>query len=283
MKKLFATFIISAGALLVQPVFAQLDLPQPSPKAMVKQTVGLTDVTIDYSSPAVNKRVIWGDLVPYSEMWRTGANMASKITFSKEVTIGGKAVAAGSYAFLTIPEKEEWTVIINSDSELRGTDGYSIDKDVVRLKVKPQVSPNRERLTFLISDFSNTGGNISLEWEKLKIDVPFTTATDEQALKNINNSLNASWRNYTNAANYMLTNKKDLDKALTWINQSIAISPDQWYSHWIKAQIHAEKKQSKEAFASAQKAKELGDKNPAGFFYKEAVEKALVDWKPAKK
>lgn len=274
--------MIAAGAVLIQPAFAQLDLPQPSPKAMVKQTVGLTEISIDYSSPAVKNRVIWGELEPYGEIWRTGANMSSKITFSKAVTINGKEIPAGSYSFLTIPEKEEWTVIINSDPELRGTSGYTVDKDVVRLKVKPQTVAHRERLAFLITDFSNEAGKISLEWEKIKIDVPFTAGTEEQALKNINSTLNSSWRNYTNAANYMLTNKKDLDQAQTWINQSIAISPNEWYSHWIKAQIHAEKKQTKEAFASAQKAKELGDKS-SNFFYKDAVEKALVDWKPVKK
>ncbi|MBA3899594.1 MAG: DUF2911 domain-containing protein [Bacteroidetes bacterium] len=279
MRKLVLAITLIAGSFAAK---AQLDLPQPSPKATVKQTVGLTDVTIEYSSPAVKGRAIWGELVPYSELWRTGANAPTKVTFSKDVNINGKAIPAGTYTLLTIPEKENWTIMFNKDAELRSTSGYSQEKDIVSMRIKPQVISNRERFTVLVSDFTNEGGNISLEWEKLRIDIPFTVNTDHQALLNITSTLNASWRSYTNAAKYLLDNKKDSELALSHINSAISLSPNQWYSHWIKAQIHAEKKQNKEAFASAQKAKELGDKS-SNFFYKNDVEKALVDWKPAKK
>lgn len=279
MRKLVLATAIIAGSFAAK---AQLELPQPSPKAIIKQTVGLTDVSIEYSSPAVKGRTIWGDLVPYSELWRTGANMSTKVTFSKDVTINGKPVPAGSYSLLTIPEKEMWTVIFNKEPELRGTDGYSQDKDLVSMRVKPQENTHRERLTILVSDYTNEGGNISLEWEKLKLDIPFTVNTDDQALKNINNTLNASWRNYANAARYLHENKKDSELALSHINNAISLNPNQWYSNWIKAQILAERNNYKEALIFAQKAKELGDKDIPNFFWKTNVEKALMDWKGKK-
>jgi hypothetical protein len=279
MRKLVLAITLFAGTFAAN---AQLDLPQPSPKAMAKNTVGLTDVTIEYSSPAVRGRAIWGDLVPFGEIWRTGANGSTKITFSKDVTINGKSVPAGSYALLTIPEKESWTVMLNKDADLRSTASYVQEKDIVSLRVKPQVISHRERFTVLVSDYTNESGNISVEWEKTRIDIPFTVNTDEQALKNINSTLNSSWRNYTNAAKYLLDNKKDSELALSHINSAISLNPNQWYSHWIKAQILAERNNFKEAMIFAQKAKEIGDKDPNNFWYKSDVEDALVSWKGKK-
>jgi hypothetical protein len=280
MKK-FLT-VLAVSAFFAATTNAQMELPQPSPKALIKNTVGLTDITIDYSSPAVKGRTVWGDLVPYNDLWRTGANSASKITFSKDVEIAGKRVAAGNYSILSIPGKDEWTIIVNNDSELRGTSGYAQDKDAVRLQVKPNTVPHRERLTFFINDYSDAGGVISMEWEKLQLNIPFKTFTDEQALKNIQSTLNGSWRNFMAAARYNLDNNKDLDQGITWINQAIVLDNSQWFSYWVKAQLHAGKSQWNDARTAAAKAKELGDKNPNNFWYKEDVEKAIADWKVKK-
>lgn len=258
--------------------FAQLTLPAPSPKASVMQTVGLTDITIDYSSPGVKGRTIWGDLLPYDSLWRAGANAATKITFSKDVTVGGTAVPKGSYSIHMIPSKAEWTIILNKNANASTAD-YKKEEDIVRIKVKPETIANRERLTYIVSDFTDESASVDMEWEKVRVSIPVKMATNEQALASINNTLNSTWRTYTNAARYMLDTKKDYEEGLKLIYQSISLSADQWFSHWIKAQLLAAKQMNKEALASAQKAKELGDKNPAGFFYKTQVEKALVDWK----
>jgi hypothetical protein len=279
MKKFVLAVALIAGPFLSQ---AQLDLPQPSPKGINKQIVGLTEVTIEYSSPAVKERAVWGSLVPFGEVWRTGANNSTKISFSKDVVINGKTISAGSYSLLTIPEKDMWTVMLNKDSELRGTSGYTQDKDIVSMRVKPQEIPHRERFAVFVTDFTNESGKISMEWEKLKIEIPFSVNTDEQALKNISSTLNAGWRNYANAARYMLENKKDTDLALSYINNAITLNPNQWYSHWLKAQLLAEKSNFKEAMIVAQKAKEIGDKDIPNFWYKEDVEKALMNWKGKK-
>src|SRR5688572_12593308 len=130
-----------------------LDVPAPSPKARVEQRVGLTDSSLEYSSPGAKKRKIWGELVPWDKLWRTGANMATKLTASRDFTFGGKPVKAGSYALYTIPGKTTWTVILNGNWNTGGTTGYSEQTDVARVTVKPARLPAaRERMTFLFSD-----------------------------------------------------------------------------------------------------------------------------------
>ncbi len=253
------------------------DIPKPSPLVILSQTVGLTEIKIEYSSPAVSGRKIWDGLVPYGELWRTGANMATKITFSKDVTISNQRISAGAYSLFTIPGKTEWTVILNKDAELSGTSGYKEANDALRFKVKPQEVQMRERLLFLIADFTMDEAVIALEWEKIRI--PFTVKldTEKQAMESIQKTLAQEWRPFANSARYILEYGSDLDLALSYINTSISIS-DEWFNNWIKAQILAKKGDKKEALKFAQRAKELGDKSP-GFFYKSQVEKALEDWK----
>jgi hypothetical protein len=253
------------------------DIPQPSPKAVVMQTVGLTEITLEYSSPAVSGRAIWGELVPYNELWRTGANRPTKISFSKDVTIEGKAVPAGSYVLFTIPAKDEWTVIIYNDANVSGTGAYKKENDLIRIKVKPVTIPLRERFAIFVTDFTNEEAVVSLEWEKVKIPFKVKVNTFEQAMASINTTLNQPWRSYANSARYLQQNKKDLDIALKYIDISISLS-NQWYNNWIKAEILADQNNKKEALKYAKIAKELGDKD-SNFFFKSYVEKALVDWK----
>ncbi len=145
-----------------------------SPKAKVEQVVGFTTVIIDYSRPGVKGREIWGGLVPYNVVWRAGANEATKITFSDEVTINGKNLKAGSYSFFTIPTKDKWTIIFNRVADQWGAFEYNEEEDVLRLQVKPETSSNcwQEWLTYTITKISDKSAIVRLEWEKLKI--PFT-------------------------------------------------------------------------------------------------------------
>lgn len=276
MKKIktLAIALLSASTF----AFAQVQLPQPSPKASVTQTAGLTDITIDYSSPAVKSRTIWGELVPFDKVWRAGANAATKITFSKDVTINGTAVAKGTYSVFAIPSKAEWTIIINKDANASESQ-YKQENDIVRIKAAPSVIPHRERLAYSISDFNDDKATVSLEWEKVKVSFDIVLATAKQADENVDRSLGEIWRTYNNTARYYY-DQKNYDKALTYINQSIAAS-NQWFNNWVKAQILAAKGDTKSAYEHALKAKGLGDENPQGFFFKDQVEKALAEWKPA--
>lgn len=270
--------LILAALLLPMAGFAQLDLPAPSPAASVSQTVGLTDFKIEYSSPAVSGRKIWGELVPYGQLWRTGANRSTKVTFSKPVTIAGNKVEAGSYSIFMTPTAETWTVVLNSKSELSGTSGYDAANNVATFSVNPQACEMRERLSFQIVNFSAENAEIWMEWEKVRIVIPVQLATHEQAMANVKKILDFPWIANRNAARYLLENKKDMNEALGYINKSIELKNDQWYSYWLKAQIQKARGDNKDAKAQAVKAKELGDKNPEGFWYKADVEKAIKEW-----
>jgi hypothetical protein len=151
--------------------------PAPSPAAKVSQQVGVAEVTIEYSSPGVKKRKIWGELVPYDQPWRTGANASNKLTFTRDVTVGGQPVPAGTYNLLTIPGKKSWTVIINKNTTIAGSmDKYSAAEDVIRFTVTPKAIPARERLTFIFSDVTDDAVTLDLEWEKVRVSIPIRTA-----------------------------------------------------------------------------------------------------------
>src|SRR5207237_1427973 len=155
------------------------------PGAMVKQTVGLTDITVDYSSPAVRGRKIWGALVPYGQVWRTGANAATKVTFSKDVTINNVAVPAGTYAFFAIPTATTWTLILSKEANQGGAFNYKKEQDLLRVDVKPAAAPMRERLAYLITNFTEDSASLDLEWEKVRVSLPIKMDTAKQALANI--------------------------------------------------------------------------------------------------
>jgi hypothetical protein len=269
---------VTAGLLLPWSAGAQPDLPRPSPNAKVSQFIGLTEVTIEYSSPGVKGRKIWGELVPFDKMWRTGANQATKIIFSRDVTFGGQAVAAGSYALFTIPSKGAWTVVLNKKADQSGTGSeYQPTLDLVRFQVQPKAAPMRERLAFLFSDFTDDKGSLDLEWEKARLSIPIKVDTETQALANIHKTLDNTWRAYANSARYLAETKKDYETALRYADQSLTLKED-WFNLWIKATIVAARGGPKEAIALGEKAYELGKKAEV-FFLEAEIKRTLAEWK----
>lgn len=268
--------LVSATAVPAQQV---PDLPQASPKAKVEQRVGLTDFTIEYSSPAVKGRKIWGGLVPYDQLWRTGANAATKLTASRDFKFGGTAVPAGSYALFTIPGKSSWTVILNTKADAGGTRDYDEKNNVARITVKPETATGRERMLFLFSETDDDGTRLDLEWEKLRVSVPIQVDTRAQAQSNIQKALDEAWRPHFASARWLLDNGGELPQALAYIDTSIAIKPT-WWNHWVRAQILAKQDRRPDAVAAAEQAQALGtgDAIFEGFF-KEGVVKAIADWK----
>jgi hypothetical protein len=256
---------------------ADLDLPHLSPGAKVGVTVGMTDIMVDYSSPAARGRKVWGGLVPYGQPWRTGANNTTKITFSKDVTIAGNAVAAGSYAIFTIPNAASWTVIFSKDVD-KGGFTYHKESDLFRFDVKPAVGPAREHLTFFFPDFDDNSATLALEWDKVHVAFPIKAKTQEQVAKSLKGQMDYGWRPYAVAAKYILDAKGDMAQATTLVDQSITIKED-WWNVWIKAQILASQKKYKDALALAQKADTLGSQKPDDYFAAPDVKKALSDWK----
>jgi hypothetical protein len=260
-----------------------LELPRPSPTAKVVQTVGLTELSVEYSSPRVNGRKIWGGVVPYGEVWRAGANAATKLTVSRDVTIGGVLVPAGSYSIFVVPQKTgSWTMVVNKNATA-STGRYKKEEDLVRVDVKPQPIPPRERLAYGFGDFATqTQVAIELEWEKVRLTLPVKLQTDEQVAANLKAYQENLWSPLNTAARYMLEQKKDYDAGLQLVDQSIAIR-EEWLNDWTKAQLLAAKGKKAEALTFAQKADELGGKGPADrYFFKDEVKKALTEWKAAK-
>ncbi len=275
----FSAVVVSLAVLAAAPAFAQqaLQLPAKSPGAKVTQTVGLTDITVEYSSPGVKGRKIWGGVVPYGQVWRAGANAATKITFSKDVVIDNNPVPAGSYAFFVEPTATTWTLILNKEAQQFGAFKYHKEADFLRLTVKPQAIPNRERLAYLIQNFTEDSASLDLEWEKVRVSLPIKLKTHEQALANIAAATDNVAGPLTSSARYLL-DQKDYTKGLELIDRSLAIK-ETWLAVWVKAQLLAGTGKFKEAYPLAQKAQELGQKAGDEFFAADDVKKALAEWK----
>lgn len=264
----------------VPPVAAQTtpELPRLSPRARVEQGVGVAKFAVDYSSPGVKGRKVWGALVPYGEVWRTGADATTTLEAGADFTFGGVAVPAGSYALLSIPGEKEWTVILNAKTDLMGTRGYSETDDVARVKVRPEKAPARERLAFSFVDTEDTSTRLVLEWEQLRISVPIEVDTTALALANIEAALAGAWRPHFESARYLLRSGGDLAQALTYIDTSIAVQPT-WWNAWVRAEILAKLDRKPEAVVSAKRAQELGaDDVIYRDFFAANVEKAIADW-----
>lgn len=269
--------------LLGTSAFAQgLELPDASPAAKVTQRLGLTDVTVEYSSPGVKGRQIFGSVVPFDQVWRTGANAPTTIEFSKDVKIGGKDVPAGKYGLLTVPGKDSWTFIVSKQLNVTSPGAYKQDQDVVRVTAKPETIPSRERMAFVFADFTDEKGELELEWATVRVALPIELNTAAQAKKNIEMAVGSGWRDYMQAARYTLQTKGDLNQALDWANKSISLN-ENWWNNWTKAQILSAQGKTGDALVFARKAKELGSKNPQGFFFAADVDKAIADWSPKKK
>ncbi len=262
--------------------FAQeLNLPRPSQKASVMQTIGLTDVTITYSRPGVKGRVIWGGLVPYDRVWRTGANEATSITFSDEVTIDGKTIPAGVYGLHTIPGKAEWTVIFNKAANQWGSYDYDESKDILRIQVKPQEGPHQEWMMFSFAEVLPGSAIVELAWEKLRVRFRIETNTMKKATENIKAALERTedWRIPYRAADFAWnTNSENSAETYRWIDRSIALKETYWNLR-LKASMLARDGKKKDAITIAEKAVSLGKENKDEPTEIEKTEKQISEWK----
>lgn len=269
--------------LLVPLAFAELTLPRVSQKASVTQTVGLTDVTIMYNRPGVKGRVIWGGLVPYDKVWRTGANEATTITLSQAVKINGQPLPAGTYSFHTIPGKTSWTLIFNKTAEQWGSYDYDASKDALRIQVTPVTGPNQEWMAFSFSDVSTDGATVELAWEKLRVPFKIEADTRTQAMASIDKALSGEvkdWEDPYSAASYAFNSNLGNANAMKWVDPSISLKETYWNLR-LKAAILEKDGKRKEAIALGEKAIEVGKqaKDDAGEISK--TEKQVAEWKAA--
>jgi Protein of unknown function (DUF2911) len=221
-------FVIEALLLLGSMGQAQsflLDLPRPSQHAIVTQRVGITDITVNYHRPVVNKRKIWGGIVPYGQVWRAGANENTTIEFTDPVTIEGKALPKGIYGLHMIPGENEWTVIFSKNSTSWGSFTYNQAEDALRVTVKPQTAEFREALTYDLDDVGPDSSFVTLRWEKVAVPFKVGVNTHEIVTDNLHNQLRGlaqyAWEGWDDAANYLLQEKFDLEEALKYSDKSI--------------------------------------------------------------
>jgi hypothetical protein len=280
MKTIFVrTWIMSLVCIFTVSgiLFAQdFSTPRPSPGATVSQTVGITDVTINYSRPGVKGRVIWGQLVPYNKVWRTGANAVTSITFTDPVKINGNPLKAGTYGIHTIPTEKGWTVLFSGNTKVGGSSEFKESDVVLKINVMPETADFTERMIFTFTDVTETSSDINLIWDKLKVSFKITTETQKLVLAKAEKAID--WSTPMQAATYCLQNNVDLDKAMNWINASTMINENYWNLR-IKARLLAKSGNKAEAITIMEKAIKYGSEMENKPFDFDQMQNLLKEWK----
>ncbi|UTW63693.1 DUF2911 domain-containing protein [bacterium SCSIO 12741] len=263
MKNLFAMGALLLALTIQSTGYAQeIKTPRPSPLSTLTQEVGLTEITVTYSRPGIKGRKIFGDLVPYGKMWRTGANSPTKIKFDKKIKLAGNEIEAGEYAMLSIPGESDWEIIINKNL---GTYPQNHDPadDVVRFKVSSKkIESAVESFTIDFQAFTADGANMILLWENTAVVIPVEVTASEEVMKTIERVMNGpSSRDLYLSARYYYENDKDISKATDWINKSVEMDqekPKFWVIHW-QAKILAKSGDTKGAIKAAEQSKKLAE------------------------
>ena len=251
MKKLLLA-VFAAGTFYFTD--AQLNTPQPSPTTSVKQNFGLSNIELSYSRPSMKGRKIFGDLVPYGKVWRTGANNATTISFGDEVTIGGKKIPAGKYGLVTIPDNKNWAIIISKQTDITGPAGYKEENDIVRVNATPKKLDSKvETFTMEFSNISPSKCDLEISWDNTMVSLPIQTEIDGKIMGQINQVMSDTSRNkpYFSAAMYYLDNNKDLNTALGWLQKAESANPKAFWVIHQKANALAKLGKKQEAIAAA--------------------------------
>lgn len=234
---------------------AQLKTPAPSPKGSITQEVGLMTINIEYSRPGVKDRKIFGDLVPFDKMWRTGANASTKIEFTDDVKLNGNDLKAGEYALYMIPGVSEWTIVLHKNLSYWGVGGddYKMEEDALRFKVKPtKLSQKVETMTINVANVKDDNAEFHLDWENTRVAFSISTDVESVVMKEIETKMaGTTSRTYFDAARYYYNTDKDLNKALEWVNKSLEGEQKFWMVR-LKAQIQAKMKDYKGAIKTAE-------------------------------
>nr|WP_294862267.1 DUF2911 domain-containing protein [uncultured Fluviicola sp.] len=250
-----AVLFLAFGMLSLGAAAQKITVPAPSPLQTVTQKFGLGEVTIEYSRPAVKGRKIFGDVVPYGKIWRTGANATTKITFTDEVKLEGNTVKPGTYGLYTIPNNDSWEVMLYKDLTLNGNVGdYKAENEVLRFKVKSIKIPMKmESLMINMGDISATEAKLTLLWENTVIAIKMSTDIDARVMQSIDESMKSEKPEYFRAASYYFDNNKDMKQALTWATKATEENPTAFYMFNLKARIEYKLGDKAAGKASAEK------------------------------
>lgn len=254
MKYLSLVLLFIAG-LTINSNAQGLKLPALSPTCKFTQSFSVSEIEVSYSRPSVRGRKIFGDLVAYNKVWRTGANAATKVKFGEDVMINGKSIKAGEYALYTIPNPNEWEIIFNKGTSNWGAAGYDASDDVARFNVKPQVTDKTiQTFTINIGDISFTTCNLELMWENTKVVIPIKTDNQDNISKSIEKAINEPSVPYYSAASYYYETGQNLDKAIQYVDKALVERPDAFWMWYLKARIAQKMGREQEAIAAANKA-----------------------------
>lgn len=278
------TLGLSAAALPAHAGAPPLQLPRPSQKSELSQQVGLTKIAVVYSRPGVKNRVIWGDLVPYDKVWRTGANEATQFSVSTDVKLNGHPLPAGNYSLHTIPGQSTWTVIINKVADQWGSYDYKESEDALRFTTTPVAHEMTEWMQFSFTNLAVDKATLVLDWEKLRVPIEITVDTVGQAMTAARAAMAAldakDDGTARRCAQFAFDNNQDLDEAMTWVDKSIAIKPG-WLNLRLKANVMAKRGQFKDAAQLGQRSIELGKTPEQGASADDLdrLAKQVAEWK----
>lgn len=252
MNKIFTSLAVAALSLQFLVSNAQINMPRPSPEARVMQKVGMAEVTINYCRPQAKGRKIFGEVVAFDKIWRTGANSPTKITISDSIAVNGKKIAGGEYGFYTIPNATEWTIIFGKNASTSAGD-YKDDQEVARFKVKPEALPTMvEAFTIGFVNVTPTTAEVELSWEKTSVRFKLVYDADAKVMADIKSKTELDANALSQAASYYYDTNRDLTQALKWITTSTDKNPQFWTLH-TKAKIQAKLKDYKGAIVTAQR------------------------------
>lgn len=247
---------------------AQIQTPAASPSSELHQTVGLTDIKVEYSRPGMKGRTIFGDLVPYGKIWRTGANQTTKLITDKPITIDDKELAAGTYSIYTIPQADVWEVVFYTDHANPLINSFDEDNVALRTQADVEVMPmDIETFTITIDDVKADGAVLGMLWENAYVGIPFKVGTDNEVMSSIDTTLKGpSAGDYYNAAVYYLNSSKDIQQAKTWMDKAMSMTdtPRFWQlrqQSLILAKAGDKKGAIKAAQASLAGAQEAGNQD----------------------
>lgn len=273
--------LLSIGLLLAATSISAQQLPMPSPPGKVEQTVGLTKVTIDYNRPSARDRVVFGDLVPFDAVWRTGANKCTTIEVDGPVSVEGKALEAGKYSLFTIPGKQEWEIIFNKNTELWGEGDRKEEEDVLRVKVPALGSDPVETFTIGFDHVKDDQASVQLRWERTLVSFSIHADATERALANIHEALakpDADYRAYTSSARFCLDRGMMPEQALAWAQKSVELEKRFWNLHNL-ALAQAANGRFKDAVATAEESKRMAQEAKYEPYVKMNDEK-IAEWRP---
>jgi hypothetical protein len=277
MRKLLlftAIALFSATAVAQQ----QVRTPRTSPKATLTQTVGVTDITINYSRPGVKGRQIWGGLVPYDKVWRTGANEATTISFSEDVTVNGQKLPKGTYSLHTTPGQSSWKIHFNSVADQWGSYSYDAAKDVVVVNATPQPAPHAEWLTFEVPELSTDKATFHIRWDKVAVPFTVDTGATQKVMTQLRNAMNPSWQTPYTAASFAFDNKgAATDQEISdWLDRSLQINQN-IANLWLKARFLQRQGRTAEAKKTAEEA--IAKANPNQTDFANEIRRQIGEWK----